>query len=144
MLRLAAILAAFAVPAAADGVASARYDEPTTRYAHGVLGDAVEWGALVLETDSGRNVRIRLPDTRVFEDTEPRVIDIEITCGLGGRVVETTEGGAITLGAFRSEDWVNYSGHPAVNNHSDVRWTLRVAPGESVSPEVRYHYFTRR
>ena len=77
MLRLAVFLAAMAAPAAADGVASARYDEPTTRYAHGVLGDAVEWGALVLETDSGRKVRVRLPENRVFEDTEPRVIDID-------------------------------------------------------------------
>ena len=77
MLRLAAFLAAFAAPAAAEGVASARYDEPTTRYAHGVLGDAVEWGALVLETDGGRKVRVRLPEARVFEDTAPRVIDID-------------------------------------------------------------------
>lgn len=62
--------------ASADGVATARYEEPTTRYAHGVLGDAIEHGALVMETETGRSVRVRLPERRVFEDTEPRVVDV--------------------------------------------------------------------
>ena len=30
-------------------IVGARFTEPTTRYAHGVLGDAVEWGALRLD-----------------------------------------------------------------------------------------------
>lgn len=78
MLRIAlTLLAAFsaAQPAAAD-ILSARYDAPTTRYAHGVLGDAVEWGALVLADDQGRETRLTLPQNRVFEDTEPRLIEL--------------------------------------------------------------------
>ncbi len=63
--------------AAADGIATAMYDEPTTRYAHGVLGDAIEHGALVMQTDAGRSVRLRLPERRVFEDTAPRVVDVD-------------------------------------------------------------------
>lgn len=79
MIRLAVACAAclWAVPAAAEGVIAARYDEPTTRYAHGVLGDAIEHGALVMTTERGRTVRVRLPERRVFEDTEPRVVDVD-------------------------------------------------------------------
>jgi hypothetical protein len=64
--------------AADPGIVAARYVEPTTRYAHGVLGDAVEHGGLelVLEDFSGRTI-IRLPSERVFEDTEPRVVDVD-------------------------------------------------------------------
>lgn len=63
--------------AAAEGVTSARYDDPTTRYAHGVLGDAIEHGALVVETTAGRRLKFVLPTSRVFEDTEPRVVDVD-------------------------------------------------------------------
>ncbi|MBS0126146.1 VCBS repeat-containing protein [Aestuariicoccus sp. KMU-90] len=62
--------------ASAQAVTGARYDEPTTRYAHGVLGDAVEWGALVLTLGDGSARRIVLPETRVFEDLEPRLWDV--------------------------------------------------------------------
>ncbi len=53
-----------------------RYDAPTDRYPHGVLGDELEWGALILELDSGTRV-LRLPANRVFEDTAPRLVDLE-------------------------------------------------------------------
>ena len=132
MLRLAAFLAAIAAPAIADGVASARYDEPTTRYAHGVLGDAVEWGALVLETDSGRKVRVRLPETHVFEDTEPRVIDIdgdgdaeviavESDQRLGARLSVYGAEGLVASGKFigRSFRWLAPVGIGAADLDSD-------------------------
>ncbi|RZW01929.1 MAG: VCBS repeat-containing protein [Rhodobacteraceae bacterium] len=77
MWRPAALLALLAAPAAAEDIASARYDAPTTRYAHGVLGDAVEWGALVMTGRSGQVFRLTLPESRVFEDTAPRVVDVD-------------------------------------------------------------------
>nr|WP_241188080.1 VCBS repeat-containing protein [Pseudohalocynthiibacter aestuariivivens] len=60
----------------------ADYADPTTRYQHGVLGDAEEWGALVIRVNTcvgcaGLRIekrKITLPDTRVFEDVTPRVI----------------------------------------------------------------------
>ena len=66
-------------------ITGATYAEPTTRYDHGVLGDAVEWGALALtvdmcsgcETKMVRDFVIRLPETRVFEDVGPRIVDLE-------------------------------------------------------------------
>jgi hypothetical protein len=72
---LALVLAAS--PAAAQGVAGASYAAPTDRYDHGILGDAVEWGRLDLTGEDGRSVRIDLPPDRVFEDTAPRLADLD-------------------------------------------------------------------
>ncbi|MGZ9811747.1 FG-GAP repeat domain-containing protein [Pseudoroseicyclus sp. H15] len=65
-------------------VVSAEYAEPTDRYDHGVLGDAIEWGALTFRVNlcpacanvQLQDVTIRLPDTRVFEDVAPRLADL--------------------------------------------------------------------
>ena len=73
----AVLMLAMAGPVSAETIAAARYDDPTTRYAHGVLGDAIEHGTLVLETDAGRTVRVILPESRVFEDIEPRLADLD-------------------------------------------------------------------
>jgi hypothetical protein len=66
--------------ASADTITSARFTEPTSRYAHGVLGDAVEWGALELQalTPDGRNATylFRLPQDHVYEDLAPRLADV--------------------------------------------------------------------
>lgn len=61
---------------AAQALTGAAYSEPTTRYDHGVLGDAVEWGALRLSREGALDVLIRLPETRVFEDLAPRLVDL--------------------------------------------------------------------
>lgn len=66
-----------AVPAAADPITAARYAEPTTRYPHGVLGDAVEHGRLVLRTAGGLTVTHVLSADLVFEDTAPRLADVD-------------------------------------------------------------------
>ena len=73
-----------ATPLAALGqttITSARFDAPTTRYAHGVLGDDVEYGALILRTTEAdgqhNSVTLRLPQSRVFEDLAPRLIDLD-------------------------------------------------------------------
>ncbi|MCT8159821.1 FG-GAP repeat domain-containing protein [Pseudoruegeria sp. SHC-113] len=72
----AALLAA--LPAgAAPVIAAATYDDPTTRYAHGVLGDAIEHGTLVLAFTDGSARRFVLPESRVFEDTAPRLADLD-------------------------------------------------------------------
>ncbi len=66
-----------------DVIVSARFIEPTTRYDHAILGDDVEWGAMLLNVDpcSGcegsqtYKLIIRLPENHVFEDLEPRIIE---------------------------------------------------------------------
>jgi hypothetical protein len=64
-------------------IISATYEVPTTRYDHGILGDAVEFGALRITISSFGGVAvlrdhvITLPETRVFEDTAPRLVDLD-------------------------------------------------------------------
>ncbi len=89
-------LAALATPAPATilpAITQAEYAAPTTRYDHAVLGDAVEWGALRLRVPgpdgSLSTVTIRLPESRVFEDTAPRLVDIDGDGAAEVMVVET-------------------------------------------------------
>ncbi|TXH96547.1 MAG: VCBS repeat-containing protein [Pseudorhodobacter sp.] len=70
---LAGLIGALALPAGAETITRAALVEPTTRYDHAVLGDAVEWGALRLDGPGGP-VLVRLPETRVFEDVEARIV----------------------------------------------------------------------
>ncbi|KUJ86213.1 hypothetical protein AVO45_01255 [Ruegeria marisrubri] len=70
-------LAGLGSAAWADTIASARFTDPTSRYAHGVLGDDLEWGALELTLSDGRVLTHTLPDTRVFEDLAPRLGDLD-------------------------------------------------------------------
>ncbi|MEM9434760.1 MAG: VCBS repeat-containing protein [Pseudomonadota bacterium] len=78
MKRLSAVLyLVLASSAAADVIETAQYTDPTTRYAHGVLGDAVEWGGLRLDLTDGTTRQFQLPIHSVFEDTEPRLVDLE-------------------------------------------------------------------
>lgn len=62
---------------AGDVVSSAQYEGPTTRYAHGVLGDEIEHTTLRVTFLDGQTRRFVLPDDLVFEDTEPRVTDLD-------------------------------------------------------------------
>jgi hypothetical protein len=79
-------------------VTATRYAEPTDRYTHGVLGDAIEFGALVMMVD-GEEVLLRIPETHVFEDVAPRLIDIDLEGVHEGLVGETkmTEGARISI-----------------------------------------------
>jgi hypothetical protein len=89
---LAALLAALARPAAAERVAVAegevvwaKLTAPTDRYAHAVLGDALEWGAMVMTVNTCigcaglhlTDVTVTLPPTRVFEDVTARTADLD-------------------------------------------------------------------
>ncbi|MGR3468633.1 MAG: FG-GAP repeat domain-containing protein [Shimia sp.] len=71
----AALCALLALPAAA-GVTSAEFTDPTDRYPHGVLGDDLEWGGLIIRTDR-EEFKVKLGDERVFEDLEPRLWDLD-------------------------------------------------------------------
>jgi hypothetical protein len=61
--------------------ARAFYIAATGRYAHGILGDAIEAGGLVVQTRAdlakgGCGAVVMLPQTSVFEDTGPRLTDL--------------------------------------------------------------------
>lgn len=121
LMPCAILLASLATAAATppDVIVAAAYDEPTGRYAHGVLGDALEWGALRLTVDKCtgcaasdiRDVVIRLPETRVFEDLAPRLLDldrdglpevvvVESDASLGARLAVYDETGLVTATPF--------------------------------------------
>ena len=59
------------------GIVEAWYAEPTTRYDHGILGDRIEGGALVVVDDAGRRHEVTLDASHVFEDLTPRIADID-------------------------------------------------------------------
>lgn len=103
MLRAGLIwaLALFSGPAMA-GVISAEFTEPTARYGHGILGDEIEYGAMLLQYRNNSaqvmkqdavlrrgSVTIRLPLDHVFEDIAPRLIDIDGDGDFEVMVVET-------------------------------------------------------
>lgn len=96
-----------------------------------------------LQWDGYNYVRIDKQAQLHFCNNKPIEIEVEITVKLGGKVDLASHDGQVTLNPFRNEDWVNYRGHPAVNNSSDVVWKLKLKPGETFEPTVDYHYFTR-
>ena len=76
MIRTVALVAVMATSACAETIVSAQYDAPTDRYAHGILGDAIEWGELQITSDLGVRSFV-LPQDRVFEDVAPRLADLD-------------------------------------------------------------------
>ena len=108
------------------------YARPTRRYAHGVLGDGVEAGSLVVVTSSGSRFEAILPDDQVFEDITPRIADLDgdgsnevITIrssesgGAAVAIFGMTDTGLTLLGASsengRANRWLNIAGlvpHP--------------------------------
>ncbi|MEL6207819.1 MAG: VCBS repeat-containing protein [Pseudomonadota bacterium] len=89
--------------AAGAQINDARYAEPTTRYPHGVLGDAVEYGALVIEDEALGTRLFRLPEALVFEDTAPRVVDVTGDSNLEVVVVESHQSRGARLAIWTSE-----------------------------------------
>jgi hypothetical protein len=68
-----------AAPALGE-ISSAKFTQPTQRYAHGVLGDTTEYGGLEMTySDHGdvKTATIILPQNHVFEDLTPRLADID-------------------------------------------------------------------
>lgn len=63
--------------AATGDIRQAWFARPTSRYAHGVLGDAIEAGSLVAVTASGQVLEVVLPADQVFEDITPRIADLD-------------------------------------------------------------------
>lgn len=63
--------------AGTQDIARAWLADPTGRYPHGVLGDRLEAGTLVAETRDGDELRFELPEHRVFEDLEVRLVDLD-------------------------------------------------------------------
>ena len=72
-------------------------------------------------------------------NNKPIEIEAEITLRVGGKVDKAALDGDVTLNPFDAADWVQYNGHPAVNNSSTVTWKTKLKPGEKFEPSVIYH-----
>ena len=59
-----------------DSTVYAQYAQPTSRYRHGILGDEIEAGQLVVLRD-GVAFAHTLDEQHVFEDLRPRLIDVD-------------------------------------------------------------------
>lgn len=76
--RIASICLCLLPLAAQAEIKSATYTDQTTRYSHAILGDALEWGALRLQLSDGSAIKLTLPESRVFEDLTPRLVDVDL------------------------------------------------------------------
>lgn len=101
-MRLIAALLLIAAPLSAQETfrMAAHFADPTERYAHGVLGDAVEYGSLVVELGN-RTATYTLPESRVFEDITPRLADVSGDGQPEVIVVETDMQRGATLAVYR-------------------------------------------
>jgi len=64
--------------ASSDGaIARAWLAHPTDRYRHGVLGDAIEAGSVVVERNDGRIATVASGSNAVFEDLLPRIAALD-------------------------------------------------------------------
>lgn len=85
-------------------LSAAEFSGPTTRYRHGVLGDAVEWSGLVLVVERAQGgsdeIRFELPQDHVFEDLQPRLVDLDLDGQADAAMVVETDmsrGAALAL-----------------------------------------------
>lgn len=118
-------------PSWVDEVLSAQFTHPTNKYAHGVLGDAIEWSGLSLRFVGQRKepwgVEIPLPADHVFEDLKPRLVDLN----LDGRpnavmVVETDMARGAALALYTAAGKIAQTPHIGRSN----RWLAPIAAGD--------------
>lgn len=103
-------LPAFAVddPLPDGGIAQASgirayFAGPTDRYAHAVLGDAIEASSLVVEV-GGKTLRYDLPEDSVFEDLTPRLVDADGDGTLEILAIKTYLQAGATIALYGIED----------------------------------------
>lgn len=104
-------------------IKTARFDDPTDRYAHGVLGDEIEWGRLIIVSKESGGKRwtteIPLPADHVFEDLEPRLIDLTLDSHPDAvMVVETDMARGAALALYNTSGKIAETPHIGQSN----RW----------------------
>lgn len=125
-LLTAAVALALSAPLAHADIASAEYAEPTTRYAHGVLGDDVEYGTLALTLDDGSGVTIQLPQDRVFEDLAPRLVDVDQDGNAEVVVIESSASEGARLSIYDENGLVAATPHIGRSN----RWLAPIGAAD--------------
>ncbi len=121
-----AVVAALSASSAAADIVAAKFDDPTTRYAHGVLGDAIEWGTLEITLKTGKRLRLVLPKDRVFEDLEPRLADMDRDGDFEVVVVESSQSGGARLSIYDEGGLVTATPHIGRTN----RWLAPIGAAD--------------
>lgn len=112
--------------ASGKGIVKAMLTCGTSRYAHGVLGDLIEAGCLVIEDDKGEAYVVELPETQVFEDLIPRISDIDGN-GRNDVVVirsDAQTGAALVVYSIENEAVVELAATPPIG--TAFRWLAPV------------------
>ncbi len=106
----------------------ASYSDATDRYRHGVLGDALEAGGLRVEagTKGPCNLFVILPEHSVFEDTGPRIADLDGDGRNEVIVVESHQdlGAALVVYGLRGGKLTKLSATPNIGRSN--RWLAPV------------------
>ena len=122
----AALLALIATGAAAETITAAHYIAPTGRYAHGILGDALEWGGLQVSLANGGARRFHLPRDHVFEDIAPRLVDVTGDGAPEVLVVETDVNRGAALAIYGPEGKITETPHIGQSN----RWLAPIGAAD--------------
>lgn len=125
-----------------SGLASAWYSEPTSRYRHGALGDTIEGGALTARLADGSATVLQLPQSEVFEDLAPRIVDLDGDgkCEIVTLLSSASSGGSIVV--FALEDGKLVRKATGARQNRSHRW-LNIAgiaryAGNSGSAQIAY------
>ena len=130
MRALAAALALVATPLCAETIQSAAYDGPTARYPHAVLGDAIEHDTLTVTLSDGQRLSARWDAKIVFEDTEPRLADLDLDGDPEVIVVQSHEsfGAQLAIWAFRDGALMQIAATPFIGTR--FRWLAPVGAAD--------------
>lgn len=115
-----------ALPADAQQITSAVFVEPTSRYAHGILGDAIEWGGLQIDVAGQGRVAVDLPKDHVFEDIAPRLWDVTGDGQPEVVVVETDMAKGAALAVYTAEGKIAETPHIGRSN----RWLAPIGAAD--------------
>lgn len=133
----ALVCAGLLFASAAHGqVTSAALTQPTDRYDHAILGDALEWGGLRI-TDPAGSIEVTLPQSRVFEDITARVADLDGDGASEVLVVETDIARGASLAVYDAKGWVTAT--PFIGRTH--RWLAPLGVGDLDGdglPEIAY------
>ena len=105
-----------------NDIAQAWLTRPTDRYAHDILGDAIEAGGLMVRTRGGETLELVLPEEFVFEDRMARIHDLD---GDGRDEIivvltSVTQGGALAVYGVRDGKLVKLAQTPHIGRSN--RW----------------------
>ncbi|MDA7427064.1 VCBS repeat-containing protein [Primorskyibacter aestuariivivens] len=116
--------------AAAQEITAARYEGPTTRYPHGVLGDEIEHTGLAVTLSDGRVLRASWERDVVFEDTEPRLADLDGDGAPEVIVVESheTQGARLAIWGMVSGNLAQITATPFIGTR--FRWLAPVGAAD--------------